>query len=76
LAGLTAWQALFDYGGLATHGSVLIAGATGGVGCIAVQLALGVGATVIGAGHGSQAELAAELGAKAWLVPLSSPSSC
>jgi NADPH:quinone reductase-like Zn-dependent oxidoreductase len=67
LAGLTAWQALFDYGRLAPHGSVLITGATGGVGAIAVQLALGVGATVIGAGHRSQADLAAELGAKAFI---------
>ena len=67
LAGLTAWQALFDYGHLATHGSVLITGATGGVGAIAVQLALGVGATVIGAGHGPQAQLAADLGAKEFI---------
>lgn len=67
LAGLTAWQALFEYGGLAPHGSVLITGATGGVGAIAVQLALGVGATVIGAGHGSQALLAAERGVKEFI---------
>ncbi len=67
LAGLTAWQALFDYGGLHTHGSVLITGATGGVGAIAIQLALGVGATVIGAGHRAQAELATKLGAKAFI---------
>jgi NADPH:quinone reductase-like Zn-dependent oxidoreductase len=67
LAGLTAWQALFDYGRLATDGSVLITGATGGVGAIAVQLALGAGATVIAAGHGSQAHLAAELGAKEFI---------
>jgi NADPH:quinone reductase-like Zn-dependent oxidoreductase len=73
LAGLTAWQALFDYGGLATHGSVLITGAAGGVGAVAVQLALSVGATVIGAGHRSQAELAAELGAKEF-VDLDDPN--
>jgi NADPH:quinone reductase-like Zn-dependent oxidoreductase len=67
LAGLTGWQALFDYGGLATDGSVLITGATGGVGSIAVQLAHGVSATVIAAGHASQAQLAADLGAKEFI---------
>jgi NADPH:quinone reductase-like Zn-dependent oxidoreductase len=32
LAGLTAWQALFDHGGLAAGQTVLIHGAGGGVG--------------------------------------------
>jgi NADPH:quinone reductase-like Zn-dependent oxidoreductase len=73
LAGLTAWQALFDYGQLEARGSVLITGATGGVGAIAVQLARGAGATVIGAGHGAQAPYAAELGAKAF-VDLDDPN--
>lgn len=48
LAGLTAWQALFDHGQLAKGQRVLIHGATGGVGHYAVQLARLHGAYVIG----------------------------
>ena len=36
LAGLTAWQALFDHGGLSAGQNVLIHGAGGGVGVFAV----------------------------------------
>jgi NADPH:quinone reductase-like Zn-dependent oxidoreductase len=39
VAGLTAWQALFDRGGLARGQAALIAGAAGGVGHFAVQFA-------------------------------------
>ncbi|MFI1485301.1 NADP-dependent oxidoreductase [Streptomyces sp. NPDC020747] len=39
ISGLTAWQALFDHAHLITGQSVLIHGAAGGVGSIAVQLA-------------------------------------
>ena len=39
LSGLTAWQALFDYGNLSEGQSCLIHGAAGGVGSLAVQLA-------------------------------------
>lgn len=39
LAALTAWQALFEHGGLAQGQSVLIHAAAGGVGSLAVQLA-------------------------------------
>src|ERR1043166_3074528 len=48
LAGLTAWQALFDHGGLVAGQSVLIHGAGGGVGVFAVQLARAAGAAVVG----------------------------
>src|SRR5689334_6900262 len=37
VAGLTAWQALFDHGGLERGQSALVAGAAGGVGHFAVQ---------------------------------------
>jgi NADPH:quinone reductase-like Zn-dependent oxidoreductase len=46
LAGLTAWQALFEYAGLKSGQSVLINGAGGAVGGYAVQLAAQAGATV------------------------------
>jgi NADPH:quinone reductase-like Zn-dependent oxidoreductase len=50
ISGLTAWQGLFDHGRLATGQTVLIHGAAGGAGSIAVQLAREVGARVIGTG--------------------------
>jgi NADPH:quinone reductase-like Zn-dependent oxidoreductase len=64
LPGLTAWQALVEHGRLGSGASVLITGATGGVGAVAVQLARDLGATVIAAGHAQQAAAAADLGAK------------
>ncbi len=48
LAGLTAYQSLFDAGGLQRGDIVLIHAAAGGVGGFAVQLAKQHGATVIG----------------------------
>lgn len=47
LAGLTAYQGLFDIGKLKAGETILISGASGGVGYLAVQLALNVGAKVI-----------------------------
>jgi NADPH:quinone reductase-like Zn-dependent oxidoreductase len=46
LAGLTAWQGLFDHGHLQPGQSVLIHGGGGGVGHLAVQFAKARGATV------------------------------
>lgn len=48
LAGLAAWQALFDFGGLAQGQTVLIHAAAGGVGTFAVQLAKCRGTRVVG----------------------------
>jgi NADPH:quinone reductase-like Zn-dependent oxidoreductase len=48
MAGLTAWQALFDHAHLTSKDTILIHGAAGGVGSIAVQLAKWAGAHVIG----------------------------
>jgi len=47
LAGLTAWQGLFDHGGLQAGQRVLIHAGAGGVGHLAVQFAKARGATVI-----------------------------
>ncbi|MGW5605509.1 NADP-dependent oxidoreductase [Streptomyces sp. NPDC003753] len=58
ISGLTAWQGLFDHGRLATGQTVLIHGAAGGVGSIAVQLAREAGARVIGTGRSAARALA------------------
>ena len=63
VAGLTAWQALFDRGGLDAGQTALIAGAAGGVGHFAVQLAKHAGARVIGTGSSRNREFVLELGA-------------
>lgn len=46
LAGMTAWQGLFDYGQLATGERLLIHGGAGGVGHLAIQFAKSAGAWV------------------------------
>jgi NADPH:quinone reductase-like Zn-dependent oxidoreductase len=50
MGGLSAWQALFTHGRLAHGERVLVTGASGGVGHIAVQLARHAGATVVQSG--------------------------
>lgn len=47
IAGLTAWQAFFEHAALAPGMRVLIHGASGGVGSLAVQIARWAGAHVI-----------------------------
>jgi NADPH:quinone reductase-like Zn-dependent oxidoreductase len=63
VAGMTAWQALFDRGGLEQGQRALIAGAAGGVGHFAVQFAAGAGATVIGTGSAANRGFVLGLGA-------------
>jgi NADPH:quinone reductase-like Zn-dependent oxidoreductase len=62
-AGLTSWQALFDHGHLESGQTVVIHGAGGGVGSIAVQLACWAGARVIGTGRAGARQRVLELGA-------------
>ncbi len=62
LAGLTAWQALFDIGSLKKGQKVLILGAAGGVGHLAVQLAKWAGAHITGTASPHNHEMLAELG--------------
>src|SRR6201982_618587 len=50
VGGLAAWQALFVHGRLAPGERVLVTGASGGVGHVAVQLARHAGATVVESG--------------------------
>jgi NADPH:quinone reductase-like Zn-dependent oxidoreductase len=63
LAALTAWQALFDAGGLQHGQRVLIHAAAGGVGTFAVQLAKWKGAHVIGTASERNHAFLKELGA-------------
>ncbi|KRE25612.1 NADPH:quinone reductase [Mycobacterium sp. Soil538] len=67
ISGLTAWQGLFDHGGLTAGQTVLIHGVAGAVGSTAVQLAREVGARVIGTGRTADRDLAAELGVHTFL---------
>jgi NADPH:quinone reductase-like Zn-dependent oxidoreductase len=67
LAGLTAWQALFWHGAVTGDDTVLVLGAGGGVGNLAVQLAHEAGARVLGAGHGNDSAAVLQAGATTYL---------
>jgi NADPH:quinone reductase-like Zn-dependent oxidoreductase len=67
MPGLTAWQALFDHAHLQAGQSVLIHGAGGSVGSVAVQLARETGAHIIGTGRASDRDLAGTLGVHEFL---------
>ena len=62
ISGLTAWQALFDHAHLLAGQTVLIHGAAGGVGSVAVQLARQAGSLVIGTGRAADRDRAIGLG--------------
>ena len=67
ISGLTAWQGLFTHGRVESGQTVLIHGAAGGVGSIAVQLAREAGARVIGTGRGARRQTVLDLGADAFV---------
>ncbi|NEI72512.1 zinc-binding dehydrogenase [Rhizobium lusitanum] len=63
LAGITAWQGLFDHGGLRQGQHVLIHGGAGGVGHFAIQFAKAKGAWVATTVSASEKEFVSDLGA-------------
>lgn len=63
LAASTAWQALFDHGGVAAGQRVFVHGAAGGVGSFAIQLAKWRGAQVICATSAANIPFVKDLGA-------------
>jgi NADPH:quinone reductase-like Zn-dependent oxidoreductase len=67
MAALTAWQALFVHADLKAGQTVVIHGAGGGVGTLAVQLAVSAGARAIGTGRAEARDLVLHLGAEQYL---------
>jgi NADPH:quinone reductase-like Zn-dependent oxidoreductase len=63
LPGLSAYQALVTHGHLEPGQRVLVTGAAGGVGAIAVQVARALGAQVVAAASGERLDRVRELGA-------------
>jgi NADPH:quinone reductase-like Zn-dependent oxidoreductase len=63
LAGLTAWQGLFDHGHLMAGQKVLIHASSGGVGSFAVQFAKWKGAYIIGTTSDKNIDFVKQLGA-------------
>lgn len=63
ISGVTALQALTDVGNVRPGQSVLVIGASGGVGSIATQLAVHFGARVTGVASGKKADAVRALGA-------------
>jgi len=63
IAALMAWQAMFDLAHLSSGQRILITGASGGVGSMAVQLAKAKGAIVIGTASGKNEQFVRDLGA-------------
>ncbi|MFY4776914.1 NADP-dependent oxidoreductase [Metabacillus sp. RGM 3146] len=63
LAGMTAWQCLFDFGKVKEGDKVLIHAGSGGVGTYAIQFAKHKGAYVITTASGKNADFVKSLGA-------------
>ena len=68
MPGLTAWQALFDHAGIRPGQTVLVHGAGGAVGDLAVQLAREAGARIIGTGRERDRAAVLEAGAERFAV--------
>jgi NADPH:quinone reductase-like Zn-dependent oxidoreductase len=64
MPGLTAWQGLFEHGGLKAGQRVLVHGAAGVVGSMATRLAREAGAYVIGTGRAAGRQTALDFGAQ------------
>ena len=62
---ITSWEGLVDRAGVAAGQQVLIHGGAGGVGFLAVQLALARGAQVFATGSPSSQEVIRRIGATA-----------
>ena len=75
MAALTAWQALFVHAHLKADQTVVVHGAGGGVGTLAVQLAVSAGARVIGTGRAEARDLVLQLGAERYLDLVHDPLS-
>lgn len=67
VAGMTAWQALFDRGALQKDQTALVAGGAGGVGHLAVQFAKHAGARVIATGSVRNRDFVLGLGAEEYI---------
>ncbi|WP_306252815.1 NADP-dependent oxidoreductase [Parvularcula sp. IMCC14364] len=63
LAGLTAWQCMFDAAGMKSGQKILIHAGSGGVGTIAIQIAKSFGAHVATTTSTSNVDLVTQLGA-------------
>ncbi len=63
MPGLTAWQGLFRHGRVQGGETVLVLGAAGGVGAVAVQLARDAGARVLGLGRTNEVAAIGRAGA-------------
>lgn len=67
MPGLTAWQGIFDHGKIQSGQSVIVHGAAGVVGSMAVQLAREAGAYIIGTGRANGRQTALDFGAHEYI---------
>jgi len=71
----TAWQMLFEHARVVAGQSVLVLGAAGSVGALAVQMAKHAGARVIASGREGDAPFLASLGADGVIGPVDSAAT-
>jgi NADPH:quinone reductase-like Zn-dependent oxidoreductase len=67
MPGLTAWQGIFDHGKIQSGQTVIVHGAAGVVGSMAVQLAREAGAYIIGTGRANGRQTALDFGAHEYI---------